>query len=227
MTEPVPFEARLTGELTAAPRPPAVHALLLVTGISLVVGGARAVGRLALGYRRPAEVRLTERGLEVRHETKLLGRNLGEGLTIVPLGNLASVAREVRYARLGVYAGIVALVLGTYVGAGLLVDGARVPGGSPSLLGMGLGLILGSALLDFVLVEVVPAATKTCRVVVSPYHGRALCLEVPDPAEADRVLARVQAAAAGRAAPVDTDASVAPSAPASAAETTADGTSTG
>lgn len=183
--------ARLSGELTAAPHGPVGTALMAVSGITLVRAGLKLGGRLALAYRRPAELRLSERGLEISHRTELLGKVLADRETLIPLSNLSSITREIRFARLGLYAGLLALVLGTYVGFGLLIDGTRVAGGSPSLLGMGLAAIAVGIGLDYVLSVVVDAVRKTCRIVVVPQHGRHLCLEGLDPADTDRVLSRV------------------------------------
>jgi hypothetical protein len=191
-----PSETRLAGQLTSAPGGPVVSTLLVLSGVALVRCAARLTGQLALSYRRPAELCLTERGLEISHRTELLGKVLKDSATLIPLQNLASITREVRYARLGMYAGLGALVLGTYVGAGLLVDGVRVPGGSPSLLGLGLAAIGLGVLFDFLLAVVIDAVRKTCRVIVKPYHGRPLCIQGLDPAETDRVLARVAERAA-------------------------------
>jgi len=188
-----PRAARLSGELGASPRGPVVSVLMALSGISLVRGAARIVGRLAFAYRRPAELRLSDRGVEISHRTELFGRVLRDGETIIPLSNVASISREIRYARLGLYAGLLALVLGTYVGAGLLVDGARVPGGSPSLLGFGLAAIAVGIVLDYALAVLWDVVRRTCRLVVTPQHGRSLCIQGLDPAETDRVLAEVSA----------------------------------
>jgi hypothetical protein len=184
-------EMRLSGELTDAPRGAVATVLLAVSGITFVRAAARITGRVALAYRHPAQVRLSDRGLEVSHRTELLGRVLGETETLVPLSNLSSITREVRYARLGLYAGLLALVLGTYVGTGLLVDGARVPGGSPSMLGLGLAIVSMGIVLDFALSTLVDRAGGTCRGVITPHHGRRVCIRGLDPAVADRVLSKL------------------------------------
>jgi hypothetical protein len=67
----------------------------------------------------------------------------------------------------------------------------RVPGGSPSLLGLGLAAIALGIGLDYVLAVVLDAVRKTCRVVVVPHHGKRLCVEGLDPTAADVALARV------------------------------------
>jgi hypothetical protein len=202
MADAEPAESRLVGELTTPPSGLVGVVVLAISGVAFVRGAVRVVGRLAFGFRHPAELRLSARGLEVSHRTELLGRVLRDSETIIPLSNLSSVTRELRHARLGLYAGLLALVGGTYVGAGLLVDGVRVPGGSPSLLGLGLGVIALGVVLDFVLAVVLDSARKTCRVVVTPRHGRTLCMQGLDPAAADRVLARLaESVGAAAAAP--------------------------
>jgi hypothetical protein len=191
MSAPIEAEEALTGELTPAPSGLLGTILLAVSGAALVRGAARLIGRVALAYRRPAVLKLSKRGLELSHRTEMLGRVLRDSETLIPLSNLSSVTREVRFGRLGLYAGLVALSLGTYIGVGLLVDGARVPGGSASLIGLGLGAIALGVLLDFVLDTVTNAARSTCRVVVIPRTGKPLCIQGLDPTLADRVLSRL------------------------------------
>jgi hypothetical protein len=183
--------ARLSGELAAPPVSIAVAILLALTGVSLVRGALRLAGRVAFAYRKPAELRLSDRGVEISHRTELLGRVLNDAETLIPLANVASISREVRYARLGLYAGLLALVLGTYIGAGLLIDGARVPGGSPSLLGFGLVAIAAGIVLDYAFAVLWDVVRRTCRLVVVPQRGRAVCIQGLDPTETDKVLAEL------------------------------------
>ena len=202
MPEAFPVSS-LRGELARPPGAPWATVLSAVSGVALVRGTARVVGRVALAYRRPATLELGPRGLSISHRTELLGKVLAERETVVPLSNLASITREVRYSRLGLYAGLLSLVIGTYIGAGFLVDGARVPGGSPSLLGMGLAAIAIGILLDYVLAVAIDAVKKTCQIVVRAHHGPAVCLAGLDVAEADRVLAEVARAASALDAAVE------------------------
>ena len=127
------------------------------------------------------ELRLSERGLELSHRTLLLGRVLRETETLIPLSNLANVKREVQYPRLGLYAGLLALIAGTYVGTGLFVDGIRVPGGSPSLLGMGLAAMALGIVLDFALSAVTDVLNNTCRLIVTPFTGAAFVSKGSNP----------------------------------------------
>ncbi len=181
----------LSGEVTPAPRGVVVTTLLALTGIVLVLHVLRFIGRIAFRYRTPATLRLTERGLELAHRTELLGRVLRDRETIVPLQNLARVTREVRFARAGLYAGLLALVLGSYLGVGLFVDGLRVPGGSGSLLGMGALIIVMGLVVDFGLTALSDSVRGRCRIVVEPRRGRALAVGTLDPAQADRMLTSI------------------------------------
>ncbi len=187
---------RLSGELSPSPRHPALTVLLAVTGLLFVIAAVRLLGRLALAYRRPAELTITERGVEVLYRTELLGRVLRDRSTLVPLSNVAKLTREVRFTRVGLYLGLIALCLGTYLGMGLLVDGARVPGTSPPLLGLGLLIIGIGVALDFGLSLLSDEARGRCRLVVVPRKGPSLCVGALDPARADALLQTVAKRAA-------------------------------
>lgn len=181
----------LVGELSPAPKGPVVTAVMAVTLILAVWHAARLIGRYAFAYRRPAKVVLSDRGLEVTYHTELLGKVLRERATLVPLSNLASVTREVRFARLGMYAGLVALVLGSYLGMGLFVDGVRVPGGSATLIGMAVLLIVLGLVIDFALSSLSDSVKGKCRLLVVPRKGRAVCIGALSTADADAVLGAV------------------------------------
>jgi hypothetical protein len=186
---------RLAGELGPAPHGPVATTLLAATGILFLLRAGRLVGRFALAYKKPASLELTERGLELQHRIEMLGRVLKNRETVVPIANLARVTREVRFSRAGLYAGLLALVIGSYVGMSLIVDGARVPGTSPPLLGMGL-LVIGLGLfIDFGLTLLSDEARGKCRIVVIPKKGPRLCIAGLDPTRADAMLAAVMQAA--------------------------------
>ena len=182
----------LAGELAPAPRGPLTTALLAFTLLLFVVEVGRLLGRYALSYRRPALLRLSERGLELEHRTELLGKVLRERKTLMPLSALSSVTREVRYSRAGLYAGLVALTIGTYLGMGLLVDGVRVPGGSPPLLGLAVLLIVLGLAIDYGLSSVADSARGKCRIIVVPRKGRKLCVGDLDQQRADAMLRAVR-----------------------------------
>src|SRR5690606_31696418 len=131
----------LEGELGPPPRRPWKTAVLALTLWLFLSHLVRLLGRAALGFRKPARLRIGAQGLAVESRTQLLGRTLRESRVFVPFDQLSSIEREVRFARAGLYAGLAALALGTYVGAGFLVDGLRAPQGSWALVGWGLLLV--------------------------------------------------------------------------------------
>jgi hypothetical protein len=179
----------LSGELVVAPLAPAATAVLALSLLLFAWQALRLVARFVFAYRRPAVLRLTPRGLELTHQVMLLGKVLRDRSTLVPLANLSRVTRETRYARLGLYAGLVALVLGTYFGMGLFVDGLRVPGGSSALLEMAAATMIAGLAIDFVLSSLADSARGKCRLLVEPRSGRRLCVSGVDPASADAMLA--------------------------------------
>ncbi|MBK7582269.1 MAG: hypothetical protein IPI67_18940 [Myxococcales bacterium] len=185
--------ARLEGELSPAPRGIFGTVVLALTGLLLVSRGARLLGRLALAFRQPADVRVSERGLELSHRTELLGRVLRKREILIPMANLARVTREIRFPRLGLYLGLGALAFGSYVGMGLFVDGARVPGGSAPLLGMGLLIIVLGLAVDYGLSMLFDNVRGRCRLLVEPKKGRRICIGALDPERADAMLSQLAA----------------------------------
>lgn len=184
-------EDLLEGELGPPPRGPWKTAALAVT-LWLFLGHLlRLLGRAALGLRKPARLHVGIQGLHIETRTQLLGRTLRERRTFVPFEELASIEREVRFARAGLYAGLTALALGTYVGVGFVVDGLRAPQGSWALVGWGLLLVALGVVVDFALTALNDGVRGRCRVVILPRKGRRLALQQVDPERADAVLRRV------------------------------------
>lgn len=181
--------APIEGELVAAPRGPLAMALLGVTGILLAAGVVRLIGRFALAFRRPVTVHATERGLVVRARTEMLGKVLRERETLVPRDGLVRATREVRYPGLPMYAGLLALALGSYVGMGLVVDGLRAA--SLSMAGLGALVLLVGLGIDFALASLLPGAAGECRVLLVPRRGASICVGSVSIAAADRLLATV------------------------------------
>jgi hypothetical protein len=64
----------LKGEFVRGPRSALATVLLAVTGWLFLSAAARLLGRLMLGMRRPAELTVSDRGLELCQRTLLLGR---------------------------------------------------------------------------------------------------------------------------------------------------------
>jgi hypothetical protein len=180
----------LVGEWTASPRGSFATAVLGLTGLSLVMNVARLVGRVAFAYRRPAEVVLSDDGgIRVRWRVELLGRTLRDRDVVVPRSALARASRDVRYPRLALYAALLALAMGSYVGVAAFVDGIRAT--SPSLVTTGLAIVAIGFALDLALTSVAPGARGRCRVLFVPRRGSSLCVGAVDIASADAILTRL------------------------------------
>lgn len=178
----------LRGELESPPRTALATILLGLTGLLLLMHVIRAIKRTALGHRRPAELSLTPHGLELSAQSELLGRVLRRSKVLIPLSGLARITREERYARAGLYGGLAALVVGSYVGVGLIVDGARVPGGSASLLSLGFVIVLLGVALDYGLATWSGSLRTRCRVIVTPHKGHRFCVGRLERGRADALL---------------------------------------
>jgi hypothetical protein len=185
----------LTGELLPPPLSSVATAVLALTTVLGVYRLARLVLRLAFGYARPAAFTLTERGLELTYRVELLGKTLRERTQLVPLANLSSLTREVPYPRAGLYAGLAALVIGTYFGMGLFVD--ALSGSSGQLMLMAAAVIVAGLAIDFVLSSGLDGVNGRCRLLVEPRKGRAIYLGAIDSDQADAMLASVTAVASG------------------------------
>jgi hypothetical protein len=208
------FDDELRGELAPA-RSPWLTVLMAVTLVLFVVSGARLFARYALLYRRPATLRLGPQGLELSSQTLLLGKVLRNRSLRIPMSGIASLTREVRYSGLALYAGLLALAIGTYYGTGLLVDFRRVREIDPLAVGV-LSIILGLS-LDFLLTSLSHSVRGRCRVLIVPLRGRPFCVGSLDVHRADALLAAV-AAQTRRAVAVETPAPATP-APAEPATT--------
>jgi hypothetical protein len=153
----------------------------------LVAQAARLFGRWALAYRAPAEIVIAEDGgVRVRWRVELLGRTLRDGDVLVPRASLARATREVRFSGALLYAALLSLAIGSYVGVSAFVDGARAA--SPALLGTGLAIVALGLALDFVFSCALPGARGHCRMVLLPRRGPALCVGEIDRSRADAFL---------------------------------------
>jgi hypothetical protein len=183
----------VVGEMAPAPRGPVTTALLAVTGVLLALQAARLFGRVALAYKKPAEVVLLDDGdaggVRVRWRVEMLGRTLRDRDVLVPRASLVRATREVRYPRLAFYAGLLALAVGSYIGVSAFVDGVRVS--SPSLLASGIAIVALGLALDFALSSVAPTARGRCRLLFVPREGGKLCVGGVDLQRADAVLGRL------------------------------------
>jgi hypothetical protein len=119
----------------------------------------------------------------------MLGRTLREQALLVPVSELRSVGREVRYPFLGLYVGLIALAVGSYFGISAVTDGLRV--GSPSLLLMGLAVIAAGLALDFFLWTFSSGKPGSCRISLVPRRGRSFCIGGMEVVAADELLTRL------------------------------------
>jgi hypothetical protein len=177
----------LLGEMAPAPRGPLATTLLALTGVLLVAHVARLFVRVALAYKAPAQVLLSEDGgVRVRWRVEVLGRTLRDRDVFVPRAALGRATREVRFSGLTLYAGLLALALGSYVGIAAFVDGVR--SASPALLATGLLVVAIGLALDFVFSCVLPASRGRCRVLFVPRAGRSICIGGVEQTRADSML---------------------------------------
>lgn len=184
-------EVRLDGESVAPPRGPVLTAILALTGILFAMHVVRLLARLALAYRSPAEVSLSEAGVRVKTRTEMLGRVLREREHIIVRAGLVRVTREVRYPHAGFYAGLLALAIGSYIGVRAFADGVRAA--SPSLLLTGLVVVALGIAADFVLGSLLPGTRGRVRVAFVPRTGKTLCIADVDAHGADEALKRALA----------------------------------
>jgi hypothetical protein len=183
-------EDGVRGEMAAGPRGSFAAALLAMTGISLAAHVTRLFARVALNYKRPAEIVLSnDGGIRVRWRTELLGRTLNEEDVVVPRSGLVRASRNVRYPAIALYAGLLALALGSCVGMSAFVDGLRAS--SPSLLATGMAIVIIGIAIDFAFSSIAPGRRGKCRILLVPRSGAPLCIGDVDIAIADALLARL------------------------------------
>ncbi|HEY4013665.1 MAG TPA: hypothetical protein VGM06_10020 [Polyangiaceae bacterium] len=184
-------ETAIACEMAPAPRGAVATTLLALSGVLLAMHAARLFGRFALAYKRPAEIALTQDGgdpaLRVRWRVEMLGRTLRDRSVMIPRAGLLRAAREVRYPRPALHAGLLSLAIGSYLGLSTFVDGVR--GASPSLLASGVGIVALGLALDFLLSTLWPGVRGRCRVVFVPRGGAPLCVGNITADRADAVLA--------------------------------------
>ncbi|MGA7123259.1 MAG: hypothetical protein WBY94_24370 [Polyangiaceae bacterium] len=181
------------GEMSPAPHGPVATTLLAVSGIMFVMHAARLFAKVALAYKRPAEVIVVDQGesggLRVRWRIELLGRTMRDRDVLLPRSALLRASREVRYPRMALYAGLLSLAVGSYLGVSAFVDGVRAA--SPSLLASGIAIVAVGVAMDFALSSIWPSARGRCRVLFIPRDGSKLCIGGVDTRRADAMLARL------------------------------------
>ena len=183
---PAPEEARVKCELSSPPMRPVVLVLTAITGILLLRYLLRLLS-LLLRMRRPAELLVTSATVAVTSEWEVLGRRVRSRTVHIPVHNLAQASRDVRYPRLAMYAGLVALAAGSYVGFSLVTDGVRAS--SPSLLALGAGIFGAGLLVDFAFSSLFPGRRGKYGLLIVPRKGRRIALRTRDALSADAALA--------------------------------------
>jgi hypothetical protein len=92
------------------------------------------------------------------------------------------------------YAGLLMLAVGTYLGVSLATDGARA--GSPFLLAVGAAVFGAGVLCDLVLQSLWRGRRGECLLLLVPRRGAQVALVTGDEQASDRVLRAVAARAA-------------------------------
>lgn len=180
------------GELIDPPRPSWLTAILAFSPFLVLRQSAALVGRWILGYRTEARLRVIETGLELVYRRQLLGRVIKEVMVLVPADELGKVSREVRYRGALLYAGLGALVLGSYLGVGMLLDGLRVPGGSLPLISTGVLAVLAGLGLDFLATTAFDSFRGRDRLCITHRSGHAFSLGNADPKDVEAFLHHYQ-----------------------------------
>jgi len=181
-----PVEATLQGELVSPPMRVVTIVLTAVTGLLLLRYLWRLIARWLLRMRRPAQLRIAPSGVTLASSLAVMGRTVRSQETHIPIDNLARAVREVRYPRLAMYLGLIALAVGSYLGVTFMLYGTRA--GSPSLLGLGAAVFGIGVLCDFVFSVVLPGKRGKYRLVFVPRKGAKLAFATQDTAAAGAAL---------------------------------------
>jgi hypothetical protein len=189
VSEPAALE--LKGELGPRSFGRLATLLLALCGALFVWRAGRVIGRLILGRRVSALITLASPGLRLSLRTSLLGKQARERELLLALPHLMRVERVVRYSGFAVYAGLITLALGSYVGAQLVVESVR--GGSADLLTIGSLVIALGLMLDFVLVTGFSSAKGQCRLRLVTDDGLRIEIDRLDPPLVDALLRQLKA----------------------------------
>lgn len=181
----------LAGEVRRSPRSGWVWALQALSGYLLLRTLWRLFERYVLWSRLEAKVRVSPRGLEFLSRRRVLGRPFREQRFLIPLTELCEVRRETRFRGLALYVGLAALLVGSFFGTGLLLDGLRVPGTSPSLITVGLGLLALGIAVDFCLSRWSTVVQGRGEILVQRRRGRGYQFFELEPSGPDELVERV------------------------------------
>lgn len=124
----------------------------MVQALSLwlfVAGAWRIVSSLLLGARHKFELAAQGRDLVLERRYTVFGRTMRTWRSVLPIDSVEEITLQVRGEPASFTAGLSALVLGTFLGGRFLVEGARAPGGAPSLLIVAVVLVLVGIGVDY------------------------------------------------------------------------------
>ncbi len=175
-----------SAEEAPLPRSWALTVLLTLTFILPLVAVVKVFARYALRLRQPAEVAFSKEGVTVRSRLEILGKTLRQRETFISVAGLSRAGREVRFPSLPTYAGVAALLCGSYLGLRLVLDGVK--GRSPEYLGLGVVILVVALAIDYLLTLLPSRTPDRCRILLEPRRGRAVALAGVERARADEAL---------------------------------------
>ncbi len=184
---------KLGGELAPWPRSSVWTVLLTVTLILPLLALGRAFASRVLRLRRPVDLELSGTTLTLKTRTELMGKTLREQVRVWDRAAFARAGRELRYASLPTYVGMVSLLLGSYVGLRLVLDGLR--GGSPPYLAAGVGVLVLGLVVDWLSTRAPSRDPELCRLVLETHRGERVAIAGVDRRAADSVLRDLSRAA--------------------------------
>jgi hypothetical protein len=181
---------RLEGQWAPAPLTTLRTVVYAMTGWLLLRAIVHVVLVYVLRMTSPAQLEHSGGGVRIESHRELFGQRLLERTHIIAADGLAAASRETRYDAAGLYAGLFALLVGSYFGVSWVVDGVRAS--STSLIGLAiLAFALGVA-LDFALTRFLPKVGARTSIALEPKSGRTICLSGVAQHTADELLVRLR-----------------------------------
>ncbi|MFP6685970.1 MAG: hypothetical protein VB934_14730, partial [Polyangiaceae bacterium] len=178
VAEPRRGEVVLSGERVRPPPSSLSLVLQAVTGVLLLRGIVYVISRWILRVERPIQLRFSPEGVTAKAELRLLGRTLRTAETRINISNLALAQTEIRFPRMGLYVGLTALAVGSYVGVKFMTEAVLV--GSPSLIALGATVVGAGVMLDFLFSSLLPGRAEKRLVLLVPRRGAKLAVSTSD-----------------------------------------------
>lgn len=139
----------------------------------------RTLARLALGYRRTAEVLAKPGQIEVREGLFVLGREVRSRVHWLDVNSLAEIALITPYRDLIWLARLAPITLGTSVGLWLVGRAALGWSYAAELIGLGALLVTLGLALDYLMVRGGPREMERAKLLLVPKHSPPLLLLGP------------------------------------------------